>query len=69
MERAYCQRYRPKLRKCIIVFVGYIHLTVRGTIYVSVPLVHGKAKLDSTLTHLRSYCDQLKGTHVHVYSD
>ena len=28
-------------------FVGYIHLTVRGPIYVSVPLVHGKGKLDS----------------------
>ena len=30
-----------------ISFVGYIHLTVRGPIYVSVPLVHGKGKLDS----------------------
>ena len=30
-------------------FVGDIHLTVRGLIYVSVPraLVHGKGKLDS----------------------
>ena len=30
-------------------FVGFIHLTVRGTMYVSVPLriLHGKGKLDS----------------------
>ena len=28
-------------------FVGYIHLTCRGQMYVTVPLVHGKGKLDS----------------------
>ena len=28
-------------------FVGFIHLTVRGPMYVSVPLLHGKGKLDS----------------------
>ena len=46
-------------------FVCYIHLTIRGPIYVSVPLVHGNGKLDRIETHLRSYYDKLKGAHVH----